>query len=200
MKKLTLIFLFVLYSSLAFSQHNFILFKKKEKTIASFYTDSYIAFQLKNQEWKTGYITKIQNDSFWIKPMIVYYGLMGSDTVYLPILPFSFADVYAMPKKGIKIDYLKGRFQINRGAGHVHWYWIKSGVLFRIGGAGYAALNITNGIVKNDFSFSDNKNKLIGAAAAFFFGTLLKKIYKPVLKMHKKYYFKTVELSAAGYK
>jgi hypothetical protein len=39
-------------------------------------------FQVENHEWHTGYITRIQNDTFYIKPMIVRYNMMGGDTLH----------------------------------------------------------------------------------------------------------------------
>lgn len=43
--------------------------------------------------------------------------------------------------------------QINSSAGHVHWYWIKSGFLFRVGGRGFALLTLVNGLSQNVFAF-----------------------------------------------
>lgn len=156
--------------------------------------DAYIAFQVKSHEWFTGYITKVENDSFFIKPMIVHYYLGGTDTVHFAELPFAFADVYYMPKKGIQVDYINGRFQITRSGGHVHWYWIKSGWIFRAGAVGYATLNVLNGLIKNDFSFSGSKLGI--AAAVFLFGEILHLTYKPVLRLGEKYYLKSIKLIA----
>jgi len=51
--------------------------------------------------------------------------MMGSDTTYYSILSFNLNEVKELPKKGLKIDYMNGKFQINRGAGHVHFFWVK---------------------------------------------------------------------------
>jgi hypothetical protein len=199
MTKLILFTLLLFSSSVAYSQQDFFVFKKRNKTIASFRKDYYIAFQLKNCDWRTGFITKIQNDSFFIKPMVVRYsltGLMGSDTTYYSVQPFALTDVYAIPKRGVQIDYIDGRFQITAEGGHQHWYWIKSGWLFRTGAAGYAGLYAVNGIIKNDFSFSGSK---LGVAAGVFLGgVLLHKAYKLTLRVRKKYRLQFIKLSDQG--
>ncbi len=168
-------------------------FKKRNTTIERFWLGDFIAFQLKNSEWQKGQLTRISNDSFYIRPRVVYYYSMGSDTVYFNVSGYSISDVFAMPKKGYLIDYINGRFQISTSAGHVHWYWIKSGWIFRVGAAGYAALNVANGLINNNFSF--NASQLAIAAGVFLFGVLLKHIYKPVLPIGKKYHFEMVPLS-----
>ncbi|MEP7143227.1 MAG: hypothetical protein ABI707_10175 [Ferruginibacter sp.] len=189
MIKLTLITLLTFCFLPAYPQHDFFVFKKKKETIASFRKDSYIAFQGKNRQWFTGYITKIENDSFYIKPMVVHYNLGSNDTVYYNIQQFTFEDVYAMPKKGIQVDYINGRFQITTSGGHVHWYWIKSGWIFLVGSVGYATLNVANGLIKNNFSSSGSKFGI--AAAVFLLGGLLHYTYKPTLRLGKKYYLQT---------
>ena len=98
-----------------------------------------------------------------------------------------------MPKKGVLVDYKDGEFQISRSGGHVHWYWIKSGWIFRVVGIGYAALNIANGVINNDFSFSENKTQLGIAAALFATGVLLKKTYKLTFKLGKKYQLRVLD-------
>jgi hypothetical protein len=125
--------------------------------------------------------------------MVVHYNLMGTDTVRFNVLGFAITDVFRMPKKGILIDYINGRFQISKSGGHVHWYWIKSGWVFRVGGAGYAALNAANGTIKNNFTFKDSKLGI--AAGAFLFGTILKHTYKPTLRPGRKYHLEMLTLS-----
>jgi hypothetical protein len=159
----------------------------KSKTLRTFSTGSYIAFQDQTKEWRTGYITKLSGDSFSIKPMFVTYGLLYTDTTYLNIQHFSLANVHALPKKGLQVDYKNGRFLPRTNAGHIHWYWIKSGWVFRTGAAAYATLNVTNSLIQNDLSFQNNKKALGIAAGVYLFGQLLHRAYKPVLRVGKKY-------------
>jgi hypothetical protein len=195
MTKLTLIALLSFSFSLAYCQQNILVFKKRNKEIDRYWKGSTIAFQLRDKQWQKGEITKIKNDSFYIRPMIVRYSLMSSDTVHFSVIGFSLTDVFAMPNKGILIDYINGGFQISRSGGHVHWYWIKSGWIFRVGAAGYTGLNIANGLIKNNFSFSDSKTRLLTAAAVFLGGVLLHRSYKPYLRIGRKYGLETLELS-----
>jgi hypothetical protein len=177
----------------AYSQQNIIVLKKKNKTIAKFWKDDFIAFQLKNKQWQKGEIKKIQNDSFYIRPRVINYNLYGSDTAHYSIIGFSLSDIYVLPKKGLLIEYSDGRYQIIRSAGHVHWYWVKSGWLFRTLALGYTGLNLVNKTLDNDLSISNSKLGI--AAAVFVSGVVLKKVYSPTLKMNKKYHVETFTIS-----
>ncbi len=183
------LFLFF-YPLVAYPQQDILVFKKKNKTISTFTRGSYIAFQGKYQEWFTGNITGIKNDSFYIQPMVVHYHLSGTDTTRYNIQFFTTADIYAMPKKGVKVDYSNGRFQINRSAGHVHWYWVKGGWIFRVGALGYAALHVINGLIANNLSLTGSHFGIV--AGVFLIGEILHQIYKPVQKLGKKYHVKTI--------
>jgi hypothetical protein len=195
MKKLTLITVLSFSFSLSYCQQDILVFKKRNKEIYRYWKGSTIAFQLGDKQWQKGEITKIQNDSFYIRPMVVRYSLMATDTLRYRVRGFALTDVFAMPNKGILIDFIDGRFQISRSGGHVHWYWIKSGLIFRVGAAAYAGLHILNGLIQNNFSFSDSKTELLAAAAVFLVGVLLHMSYKPYLRIDKKYHLETLELS-----
>lgn len=195
MNQLFFIILLSFSCSAAFSQQDILLFKKGGKEIKRYWKGTTLAFQSTDRQWQKGEITKIQTDSFYIRPMVVRYHLMGSDTFYYTIRGFALTDVFAMPNKGILIDYINGRFQISRSGGHVHFYWIKSGWIFRVGAAGYAGLNIANGLINKDLSVSENKKNLLIAAAVFLGGVLLHKDYKPYLKTGRKYHLEILRLS-----
>ena len=75
----------------------------------------------------------------------------------------------------------------------MHWYWIKSGWIFRTGAAGYAALSVANGLIKNDFTFTGSRLGI--AAGVFLAGVLLKKTYKLTHRLGKKYYLETIKIS-----
>jgi hypothetical protein len=195
MIKLTLIVILSFSFSAAYCQQNILVFKKKDRDINRYWKGSTIAFQLIDKQWQKGEITKIHNDSLYIRPMVVRYSLMGSDTVHYSIKGFALTDIFALPNEGILIDYINGSFQISRSGGHVHFYWIKSGWIFRVGAAGYAGLHIANGLIQNKFSFSDSKIQLLSAAAVFLGGVLLHKNYKPYLRIGRKYRLEIIKLS-----
>jgi hypothetical protein len=194
MKKLSLATILMFLFCVDYSQQTILLLRKKNKTIQDFWIGSTIAFQLQGDQWQKGEIIEIRNDSFYIRSTIAKYNLYSVDTFYLPLQGFSISDVYAMPKKGILVDYKNGEFQISRSGGHVHWYWIKSGWIFRVVGIGYAILNVANGLISNDFSFSENKTQLGIAAALIATGVLLKRTYKVTFKLGKKYHLQILDL------
>ena len=172
-----------------------LVFKKKAKTISRFWEGSIIAFQLENGQWEKGEITKLQNDSVYIKPLAIQYNFMSIDTLYIPIMGVSLADIYALPKNGVMVDYINESFQMSKTGSNVKWYWVKNGLIFRLGAAAYAGLNIANGILQNNFSFSKSKVKLGVSALVFLGGILLHRIYKPTLQIGKKYHFEILKLS-----
>lgn len=192
MRKLTLISIFFFSFTLSFSQQTVLLIKKGTKTVQKFWKGSSIAFQLENKEWQKGEITQIQNDSFYIRPIIIRFGLLGSDTLRYNVIGFSISDVYSLPKKGFLVDYKNGYCQIITSAGHQHFYWIKSGWIFRAGAIGYAGLHVTNGLLKNDFSISESKTQLATAAGIFLGGFLLKLMYRPTLRLGRKYHMEVL--------
>jgi len=195
MNKLTPLVIFSFFFFAAYGQQDILIFKKRNKGIDRYWKGTVISFQLKNKQWQKGEITKIQNDSFFIRPSVVRYSLMSTDTFHYKNIGFALTDVFAMPKKGVLVDYIDGRFQISKSGGHVHWYWIKSGWIFRVGAAGYAGLHIVNGLVENNSSFQESKTQLAAAAAVFLFGVLLHKSYKPYLQLGRKYTLEILKLS-----
>lgn len=140
-----------------------------------------------------GFITNIKNDSFYFTKEIMRYYTMGSDTTLIAGYHYALSDIYAMPKKGVQINYIGDRFKIIMDGGHQHWKWIKSGWIFRVGAAGYAALNLANRLVKNDFAFAGSKLGI--AAGVFAVGMILKKTYKLTHRLGKKYHFEYMKIA-----
>jgi hypothetical protein len=186
MQKLTLTAIFILLFSSLYSQEDLLIFKKGNKSIEKFWKGAFIAFQLENKTWEKGELVKIKNDSFYIRPRVIKYSLMRTDTFYYPVKGFVLSDIYAMPKRGVLIDFVNGRFQISRTGGHLHFYWIKSGFIFRVGGAGFALLGLANGSLLN----------VPFGAAVFGAGVLMKKMYKLTIRLKGKYKMETFKLSA----
>jgi len=186
MQKPTLIALLLFLFSSLYSQENILIFKKGNKSIEKFWKGTFIAFQLENKTWEKGELMKIKNDSFYIRPRVIKYSFMRTDTFYYPVKGFALSDIYAMPKKGYLIDFVNGRFQISRTGGHVHFYWIKSGFIFRVAGAGFALLGLINGSLIN----------IPIGAAVFAAGVLMKKAYKPTIRLKGKYRIEFLDLSA----
>ncbi len=183
-----LVLLLFFYTSALLAQEDFFIFKKNNKAITTYRVGSYIAFQLKNKQLQNGFISGIQNDSFYVKPYYVKYYLTHTDTIRFTTVSFAITDIYAMPKKGIQIDWKEGKYQIRKNAGHVHFFWIKGGYLFRALGLGLFTTNIVNEVVeKRNPLLKDNLPNLALYSSLYLFGKTLKWLYKPTLKIGKKY-------------
>lgn len=192
MIKLTITALLITYCFAASAQQDLLVFKKGNKTLGYFKKYSYINFQLTNKQWYTAYITRVQHDSFYIRSFVVHYSWAGSDSVHSPEFPIAIADVYAMPKKGIQFGYSNDRVYINREGGHVHWAWVKNGWLFKAGAAGYVGLNVANGLIKHNVTFTGFQ---LGIAAGIFaVGEILHQLYKPSLQLGKKYRLESLKV------
>jgi len=195
MPRLTISVVLLLHFLSSHSQQEYLVLKKRYKTIFEYWPGTVMAVQLKTKEWQKGEIVKIKNDSILLQPKYVQYSLMHTDTILLLPLSFTRSEIYAFPKKGVRVDYVNGSFRPLISGSHVKWYWIKGGKLFRYGGAGYAGLNIINSIIQNDLSFSKNKTPISIGGSIFLGGVLLHKLYSPVLRLGKKYHVEMIKFS-----
>jgi hypothetical protein len=193
MIKLLPVLFLLFFTASSFAQNDYILLKKKNKSLQYFWKDSYISFQLKDRQWVKGIITKIEKDSFYLKIEKIRYSLMGSDTEYFSGFHYALSDIYAVPKKGVQVDDINGRFKINMSAGNQHWYWIKSGWIFRAGAIGYTGLYVINGLIENNLSFSGSRLGIV--AAIFLGGVLLHEIYRTTYPLGHKYHLESSNAS-----
>jgi hypothetical protein len=188
MPKLTLIILLNFFCFAVTAQRDLLIFKKGNKTLNLYTEGSYIAFQISNGQWFAGFITRIINDSFYVRPLVIRFNMSGPDTAKLQSMPFVVADIKAMPRRGVLVDYGgPDGYRIDWAGGHVHWYWIKAGWIFRVGGGGYAGVSVINWIVQGTPAFP--YIGVAAGAAVFLFGVLLKHLYKPYFVLGKSYHF-----------
>jgi hypothetical protein len=190
MAKLTIILTLLSILAHSYSQ-NVLDFKEKSRLLHRFWKNETIAFQLKDKEWQKGDLIRIQHDSIYVRPRILQPNMLapgGADTMRYETTGYSLSEIYAIPKRGILIHNVNGHFEVAMDAGHQHWYWVKSGWLFSVSGAGYAALRTINGIIKSDLSIANRAVPLGIAAGAFGFGLLLKKTYKFSHHLGKRYH------------
>lgn len=183
--KITLLLLMIITAVNA--QHNSLVFKKGNKVLQRFWTGTEISFQTADNYWHKGRIKKLTADSVYIQPVTVKYRLMGTDTISWPVEGYHYRDIATLPKRGYLISMIDNQFQINRGAGHVHFYWIKSGVLFRVGAVAYTGVMLFNNLSDKNPDKMAIKKGLLTGAGIYLFGFLLKKMYNPVNKTGKKY-------------
>ncbi len=184
-KKLLLLFI-VFISLKASAQKDFIVLKKNDRVIATYFTGLVFNFQLTNKQWMTGYLRKIGDDTLVIKPFVLHivpglFGMPMQDTTYLPDMKLTVANIYAVPR-------LKNSFG-----------YIKDGTLFQIGGGGYMALNVVNNLADKQPLFSaDNSRRLGIAAGVLAIGTVLHITRKSYLKLGKKYTLEYVALNGSS--
>lgn len=189
--KITL--LLFLITSVSNAQQSSLVFKKGNKVVQRFWMGNEIAFQSADQYWHKGRIKKLTPDSVYIQPITVKYHLMGNDTITWPVEGYHFRDIAALPKRGYLISMIDNQFQINRGAGHVHFYWIKSGVLFRVGAVAYTGVMLFNNLSDKNPNKTAIKKGLLTGAGIYLFGFLLKKLYSPVYKTGRSYHLEFVD-------
>jgi hypothetical protein len=174
------------------AQTDFFILKKGNKTIRRFHEKDPITFQLTNGDWLTGDIVSIHNDSFYFRQEIIHYYMMGTDTVHIGGYHFSLKDIRAFPKPGIRFRYAGNHLEVNGNAGHVHWYWIKGGFLFRAGALGYAGLHTVNGLIDKDLAFTTAQALI--PAGLFLGGVLLKKKWKYYIPVAGKYHLSYIHI------
>jgi hypothetical protein len=151
-----------------------LLLKERGVTIRSFSAGDYINFQFSNQQWLTGYVSAIKEDTiqinqFALQRVMTQFGTYGEDTLRLGKMVLHINEIIAFSKD----------------RGHYNSV-VTNGSALQVGGAGYVLLNIINSLINND-PILEQKNipKLIGGAVAVVAGRLLRKAnpnYRPIGK------------------
>jgi hypothetical protein len=160
----------------AFTQAgDFIVIRKKDQTIRTFFNGSVMRFSTVNGEWFDGRVVDIKNDSLFFREVVVRqvptpWGVSRLDTMTTYIRKVHYSDIAAIPRRSESFGY------------------IKNGTLLMIGGAGYMALNTVNSAYQHYPLFGrDNLPGLIAAAGVFAIGKTMHKLHKPYLVIGKKY-------------
>lgn len=175
------------------SQPNFFVLKKNQRTIQRFSTGSFITFQTYDYEWTSGFITRIANDSFYVNRIAIRMSMSGPDTVHFGTIGLSLTEVKTMPRPTAAVVFRNDRPHVIRG--HEKFAYVKNGLIFQVGGGGYAFLNVTNSLIKNQPPFKGrNAAKLGIAAAVFAVGEVLRRTYKQHLPMGKKFYLREIKI------
>lgn len=176
------------------AQTGSLLIKRNHTTLFNYWAGKEIAFQTADKAWHKGTITRLTADSFFIKPIKVIYHLMGTDTITYATEGYRHADITTVPKKGVLINNINGGFAISRAGGHVHFFWVKGGLLFKLGAGMYAGMRMANTIGK-EFNWKKESGPLLAATGVYGFGVLLRKLYKPVYVIGKKYHYQYINIS-----
>jgi len=173
------------------AQNGFLVVKKRNKPVRYFGTGNRLTFQTSNGQWITGFIDKIEKDSFQFTQEIIRYYTIGTDTFRYKGQQYAVSDIYAIPSK--RQQYYFENDQVRISLGRERFAWARNGFIFQVAGAGYAGLNIINDLYRKDPPFTSKKTAGLGiAAATFLFGTFLHSSFDPVLRPGKKYRFELV--------
>lgn len=175
MQKLLLLLIFVCCLQFVHAQTDFLILKKKSRIIHTYFPGNYITFITHNDQWVTGEIKSIRNDSIILKLMQIgmranYWGFAERDTAFAGYMFLHKNDIIAFPRE-------------KNGAAI-----FTNGTLLQLAGTGYATVNIANGIIKKEALFDEqNSKRLATAAGLFLLGKILQWNYSSVLKIGKKY-------------
>ncbi|MFY7898802.1 MAG: hypothetical protein ACOVNY_01380 [Chitinophagaceae bacterium] len=176
MRKLILLHLLIGLVNCCFSQSDFLVLRKKNATIQSFFKGSYIQCRMGESYWIEGRIKAIKKDSIYIEQMAIrqvpnYWGLPSIDTLRMGILKIVVSEITAFPLK------------------NEHFTFIKNGQLFQLGSALYAGLNVLNGLTTDDNDLTSNKNikRLSIAGIVFLMGKILQWQHPKAMVIGKKY-------------
>jgi len=151
-----------------------LLLKERGVTIRSFSVGDYINFQFSNQQWLTGYVSAIKEDTiqinqFALQRVMSQFGTYGEDTLRLGKMVLHINEIIAFSKD----------------RGHYNSV-VTNGSALQVGGAGYVLLNIINSLINNDPILEQrNIPKIISGAVAVVAGRLLRKAnpnYRPIGK------------------
>lgn len=182
--KIFLILVSLLLVKQQYAQQDFLSLKKRGKNVQYFTKGSFITFQLNNQQWLSGYIKDVRNDSFSFQEIKVrqymnQWGTASLDTMYYASFKISPKNITAFPKTKEGFSF------------------IKNGALFKMGGAGYALVNIINGITRKEEIFTGQNLTNLGISAAIYmFGQVLSWNYDDKYTVGKKYQLIYVKMSA----
>lgn len=184
MRRPILLFLFLLVNTFAFAQNNVLLLQKKGKTQKSYFAGHYISVKTKQGNFADGLITRIFQDTVYIRHFDIQqeatpYGGVYFDTAFRYTTAIHYKDIGALvTHSGIA----KGR---------------RSGNLLLIAGGGVMALGAINGLYRNEPPKEWYKpSSYISAGVLAGLGVLMKLPRKNHLRVGKKYSFKILALAA----
>lgn len=161
-------------------------YKKGRHEKQHWWTGQEFTFQTREGTWRKGILVAVTTDSFRISNRVVRYGLMGTDTSHYGESMFGFDEVKALPKYGFPIDYIDGGYRVNPRNAGMHFYWFKSGYLFRLGALTYTGVWLANGVIQKDLTLQGSN--LGWAAGVYALGFLMKRWYKPWITLKGKRY------------
>jgi hypothetical protein len=168
------------------AQSDLLVLKKKEITLQSWSSGSYIIFRFTNRQWIDGFVRKVQRDSVCLNQVKINrvfnnWCFYSFDTSQLGVMKFHVKEISAVPKKNFSNNI------------------ITNGKLFQVGSGAFIFLNLFNSAIHKEPVFgSDNLPRLGVASAVFLLGTILARSHNMYWEMGKRYQFKTIQLGVDG--
>lgn len=168
------------------AQSDFIILKKRNTSVKTYFVGTYFSCILSNDELLGGYIRKIQNDTLYIRPFTlqVYvdaWGLTGTDTAYSSVVRVSIKQIKGVPN-------IKRSFE-----------YVRDGSLLEIGAGGYMALNIINNLSKKQPLLGETNAPRLGTAAGIFaLGLLLHFTHSEYITLGRKYHLDYIRLNSSA--
>jgi hypothetical protein len=176
-----LLLILLLQAHTAYTQNDLLVLKKKNRTIQTWVSGSYLVFQFSSKQWIQSKIRWIRNDSLLLDMFVLRQvpgslGFLQWDTGRVGLLKLHVKEIYAMPKRD--------RSGI-----------ITNGALFQLGSGAFIFLNLANTLIKNEELFSSVNSKRLGIATGVFgLGTLLKASHKTYIVLGKRYRMETIKV------
>ena len=182
MTKSILLFLFLLANTFAIAQNNALLLQKKGKTQQSFFPGHYISIKTKQGNFADGLITRIHQDTVYIRHFdiqqeVTPYGGVYFDTAFRYTTAIHLNDIGALV-----LHKSRSRNRTN-------------GNILLIAGGGVLALGAINGLYRKEPPREWYKpSGYISAGILTGLGILLKHPGRNLLRVGKKYTFKILPL------
>lgn len=193
MIRILLILALLQFAKTGTGQEDFLVVKKRNRSVQYYWAGSHITFQLRDGQWLAGTITRISRDSFSFTKEIVRQSLMGFDTLRMSGYAFSLADVRALPTRREITVYENDQARVILG--REKFVWIRNGFLLQAAGAGYAGLLVVNSLYNQEPPFGhQNLGKLGAAAAVYMAGQILHWRFTPYLTIGRKYRLQVIDL------
>ncbi len=178
MHKLLLLLAGLCFFLFSFGQQNdFLSFRKKDRTISTYFKGMPIAFIHTSGSQVHGIIEKVYNDTLYIKQYDIrmsptYWGTRVRDTISHYDLKFHYREIAAIPKPPKAFEF------------------VRNGTLLMVGGGGYAFLHTFNGLVQKRKIYPSTLAVSGGVAALGFTMHNLRKYYYPIGKKYRIEYIK----------
>lgn len=183
MPQLSYIVLFLFLSACASAQTDLLVFKKKNRTVQSWSSGSYIVFQMENRQWLEGFVRKVWRDSVRVdlvkfNRVVNNWGFYSLDTARMGLIDLHVKELRALPKKNFSYNIFT------------------NGQLFKLGAIGYASLNVINNLASKDPVFApDNASKLGIAGLVYLCGAIAGSFHRTYWEVGKKYRFVIVPVA-----